>query len=85
MKFYNVDIKLLAKFISCSKSPIIHARQFHRRACLSAAKKLPEGWNSKRINLLRTNYIQVMAQNGDAAALALEPLRKSVKEQGEDA
>ncbi|KAI1293557.1 Glycine--tRNA ligase, mitochondrial 1 [Halotydeus destructor] len=47
------------------------------------AKQRPAEWSSKKLVLARSNYVKKMAHDGDQAALALEPLRKAVKEQGD--
>lgn len=66
--------------------PLLHASKLYvssqRFYCNASEKKLPANWNAKRLALLRSNYVKTMAASGDQVALALEPLRKSVKEQG---
>lgn len=80
--------RLLSPFLpvvfsrSKQASSLTSRRQlFHHTPILFNTKR-PEDWGIKKKKLFASNYVKAMAAKGDQVALELEPLRKSVKEQG---
>jgi hypothetical protein len=55
---------------------------FHTQAG-SFNKKRPSDWSHKKRAQFVSNWVLKMASQGDANALALQPLRDAVKAQGE--
>lgn len=55
---------------------------FHTQAG-SLNRNRPPDWSHKKRALYVSNWVKKMASDGDAKALALQPLRNAVKAQGE--
>ena len=68
--------------ISRSKQASTSRRRLFHHTPGSLNKVRAEDWGNKKRRILASNYVKAMADCGDKAALELEPLRKSVKEQG---
>lgn len=68
--------------ISRSKQVSTSRQQLFHHSPVSFNKTRGEDWGNKKRKILASNYVKAMADRGDKAALELEPLRKSVKEQG---
>ena len=68
--------------ITRSKQASTSRRQLFHHTPVSFNKARGENWGNKKRRILASNYVKAMADRGDKAALELEPLRKSVKEQG---
>lgn len=71
------------RLFSCPSIPShpVTGRSFWTRAA-TFAKVLPPDWNRhKRAEIIST-WVKKMANAGDPAAVALQPLRDAVKEQG---
>lgn len=76
----SIFIQLVTK--KSKQEPVSRQQLFHHTPVLFHKKK-PENFGYKKRQIAASNYVKTMADRGDKVALELEPLRKSVKEQGE--
>ena len=78
----NLTTLFVQALISRSKELLPSRRQLLHHTSVLFNKKRPDNWGSKKHRILASSFVKTMADRGDKAALELEPLRKSVKEQG---
>jgi len=74
----RTSLAWIGKPLPASASFILQSRCF-----ASQVRQRPSEWKKKQLVIASSNWVKMMAQQGDPAALELEPLRAAVKEQGD--